>query len=250
MSNSEDSPTPEEDDDISDSDPMNPEAWYREPDICGSCIAWRPRDPEPEEDIATGVCRLRAELRRVPASLKKCDLYKPRGQFVYKPGREPKKKRKKAATLRVLRRSEDGELVADRTVALSRPIVNRERPPVPRTVEVGTDDQRLLKRAFQLALAEDFPDAGREIHARFEGGKVKIKGKDGKVTKEVSTERFFELLERFRVSMEQLEDKVVSTEPLLTQFAELRKQMLGIQGSLTTFNFLYSDRTDYFSGKG
>lgn len=241
--------SPDEADDDRDSDPMNPEAWYGEPDICGSCIAWRPRDPQPGEDVATGLCRLRAELPRVPASLKKCDLYKPRGQYQYKPSRERKRTRKKASTLRVLRRTEDGEMVADRTVSVTR-VAPRERPPVPRNVDVGTDDARALRQALRIAITHDFPDAGRELTARFERGQVKIVTKDGRVERQVSTERFFELIERFRVSLEQLEDKMVSTEPLLDQFAELRKQMLGIQGTFTTFNFLYSSRSDYFSGKG
>src|SRR5690242_13665647 len=96
-------------------DPMNPAAWYQEPNICGSCIAWRPEEPRPGEDVAAGECKLRPELGRVPATLKKCNIYKPRGQFRYDPSSSSAPSRRKTAkTLKVLRRSAEGELVSAR----------------------------------------------------------------------------------------------------------------------------------------
>ena len=86
-------------------DDLDPQRWFGEPDVCGSCIAWRSGEPEPEDEVATGVCRLRPELPRVPATLRRCDLYKPRGQFVYQPTVEPGGRRKRRADARVLRRS-------------------------------------------------------------------------------------------------------------------------------------------------
>ena len=52
----------------------------------------------------------RPELGRVPASLKLCNLYKPRGQFVYQPGKDPTPKRKRASPAKILKRTESGEM--------------------------------------------------------------------------------------------------------------------------------------------
>lgn len=239
-------------DDDRDNDPMNPEAWYAEPNVCGSCIAWRPGEPRPGEDVAAGTCRLRAELNRVPATLRKCDLYKPRGQFVYQAPKSPKspKRRKRASTVRVLKRSEAGELVpaAPPPRASRSSEVVRDRPPVPRSVEVGTDDASLLRAALEDAVKADFPVSGRDMMGRFEGGRVKVTAPDGAEVK-LSAERFFELLERFRVSLEGLEDALARSDPLLPQLPELQKTLKQVQGTFTSFNFLYADRSDYFSGK-
>ena len=232
-----------------DRDPMRPDTWYGEAGVCGSCIAWRPEDPRVGETVASGSCRLRKELPRVPATLRKCSLYKPRGQFVYRPTpAAPEPKRRKAAPVTVLRRDESGEMVT----ASPPPVVRgepRERPPVPREVDVGTDERSVLVAAVRSAVLQDVPDTGRELHGRFEGGKTRVYATDGRMTKEVTNERFFQLLERMRASLEQLEDQLVSKDALLDLYPEAHKQLLAVQGSFTTFNILYDSRDDYFSGK-
>lgn len=232
-------------------DPMRPERWFAEPNVCGSCIAWTSREPAADDDVAVGNCRLRRELPRVPATMRKCDLYKPRGKFVYKAAKaEPeRKRRKKSAPVRVMRRDEvSGEMVTTQAPAPIRSSEPRERPPVPRTVDLGTDDQFLLRTVMKEVLQGQYPDGGRPLHARFEGGMVRIVAPDGGV-KKIPVERFFRLLENFRSSLEMLEDELVSKDELLDQFVELQKVVRAIRGSLTSFNFLYDDRRDYFSGK-
>lgn len=231
-------------------DPMRPESWFGVPDVCGSCIAWRCEDPKEGEEVASGSCRLRRELPRVPAKLRKCDLYKPRGKFVYQPGRSaPEKKRKKASAVRVMRRDEaSGEMVTTQAPAPSR-LEPRERPPVPREVEVGTDDRGELRATLKDIFHSQIPDAGRELLPRFERGTVTVVGKEGQ-TREVSAEDLFRMIEGFRTAVEALEDQVVSKDALLDQFTELNKQLRSIYGTFTTFNFLYADRAHYFSSKG
>ncbi len=232
-------------------DPMRPERWFGEPNVCGSCIAWTSREPAADDDVAVGNCRLRRELPRVPATMRKCDLYKGRGKFVYKASKpEPeRKRRKKSAPVRIMRRDEaSGEMVTTQAPAPIRRSEPRERPPTPRTVDVGTEDRALLRGIMKEILQAQFPDGGRPLHARFEGGTVRIVAPDGGV-KKIPVERFFQLLENFRSSLEVLEDQLVGKDELLDQFADLQKAVRGIRGTLTSFNFLYDDRRDYFSGK-
>jgi hypothetical protein len=66
----------------------------------------------------------------------------------------------------------------------------------------------------------------------------------------VPAERFFAWLDRLRASLDQLEEAVVERADGIGESAdELRGQVLRMQGSLTTFNLLFADREDYFSGK-
>lgn len=232
-----------------DRDPMRADSWYAEPNVCGSCIAWRPEDPREGETVAAGSCRLRGDLGRVPATLGKCSMYKPRGKFVYQPSRERSAptRRKRATTVRVMKRDASGELVADVSAPVRRS-APRARPPVPREVELGTDDRTGLRSVLREIYAEDYTLGGRDMHGRFEAGKTAIVSADGQ-RYEVDNARFFEMLERFRSRLEALEDALVSKDALLDQFADLNKATKQIQGTFTTFNFLYADRSDYFSGK-
>ncbi len=236
-----------------DKDPMDPESWFDAPGVCGSCIAWKSDDPRPGEEVAAGSCRLRAELPRVPATLRKCDLYKPRGQFTYQPTTSAgSRRRKRAGAARVMKRSEEGQLVQVRAPAAPResgaPKMPVERPPVPREVDVGTDDAAELRRVLVSLLRNEMSSSDREMAGRFEGGKTEVT--DGqRTTKRIDNERFFAMLESMRTTMEELEDAIVRSDPLLPLVPELTGYLRRIQGSFTTFNILYAKRSDYFSGK-
>lgn len=266
-------------------DPMNPAAWYAEPDVCGSCIAWSPRDPRPGEDVASGICKLRAELARVPATLKKCAIYKPRGTFRYDPSRSAAPtKRKRASTLRVLRRSADGELVpAKAPPRTSAPAILRrekdvevefepervvpglddvdaggergprpERPvvAVPKEIDVGGDEGAAAVRASIADLVrKEHGKTTREIHSKYRTGGRIIARTQGAADREMTAERFFSMLDRYRSALDAMEAIVEKTAALGEDKEELVAQIKRMQGSFTTFNLLFADRNDYFSGK-
>lgn len=235
-------------------DPLDPEAWHGEPDVCGSCIAWKPDDPRPGEAVAAGTCRLRAELHRVPATLRKCDLYKGRGKFVYQPAPSAgSRRRKRTAAAKVLKRSDEGKLVEIRSAPPPRsspgPKMPIQRPSAPREIDVGTDELHEVKRAFVEVLRTELRGSDRELAGRYEGGKVQVVT-EGRKTRTLSAERFFAKLETMRTALDELEDAVVRSDALLPLVPEVRAQVLRIQGSFTTFNILYARREDYFSGKG
>jgi hypothetical protein len=123
---SSDGPEFEEDDE---SDPMDPASWFEEPDVCGSCIAWKPDNPRPGETVAAGSCRLRPELRRVPATMKLCSIYKPRGKFTYEPGRASPKQRRRSRVLNVVQYGKDGQPIEVKAPP------REPRPPVVRRAE-------------------------------------------------------------------------------------------------------------------
>lgn len=258
---------------------MNPEAWFSEPGVCGSCVAWRPVDPGPEDTVAIGLCRLRPELRRVPGSLAKCPKYQQRGSFSYRPSlTAPAGGRKKAAKPVVKRVNEDGELVdvtprsssasprrepASRAVergpaaeiGLGPPPVARYRPfpledpPPPSKVDVGIESAPIVKSALSDLIREELPGRPRDMASKYRhGGKVTAIAEDG-FTRSVPAYQFFAWLERVARCLDALEGAVESRPALAEEAEELGAQVRRMRGSLTTFNLLFADREDYFTGK-
>jgi hypothetical protein len=248
-------------------DPLKPESWHAVPNVCGSCIAWRPDASHKDDELATGVCKLRPEIGRVPADLRKCSQYLPRGQFVYQPGKAPgSPKRRAAKTVSVLRQSPDGALVrstvrADALPASMRPREDDEeaevqsapravRPPAPSTIDLGTLSSTEVARYALIELVrQEHGRSRRELHPRFKGGKVVADSGAG-LTRTVPAERFFSMLDRLRSSLDALDQALGAQAGTLgAEAAELRGQVARMHGSMTTFNVLFSDREDYFSSK-
>lgn len=227
-------------------DPMAPEAWYGEPNVCGSCIAWRPEEAQEGDEVATGVCRLRPELGRVPASLKLCTLYKARGQFVYTPKRDAGgTRRKRASAVRVLKRTESGEMVKAPAAA-----VRREPPPEevyvpPREIDLGDDASLPAVRAtFRDLIREELGVTRREMAKKYKGGTVKVAVAEGPYH-EVPVDVLFALVDRFKSSLDALESKLRLHDELKSEVANVKRA----RGTFTTFNVLWADREDYFTGK-
>lgn len=249
-------------------DPLKPENWHGVRDLCGSCIAWRPDAARDTDEIATGVCKLRPEIGRVPADLKKCNKYLPRGQFVYQPGKVPgSPKRRAAKTVSVLRQGADGELVrstvrADALPASMRPAVvevdaaemqsapRDVRPPAPKDIDLGQVSSSEVARYAMIELVrQEHGRPRRELHPRFKGGKIAVIGEAG-ARRVVPAERFFSMLDRLRSSLDALDGALERRAAVLAEdAADLRAQVGRMHGSMTTFNVLISDRADYFSSK-
>lgn len=238
---------------VSERDPMDPSSWREVKDVCGGCIAWRGTPPVDGDEVATGVCRLRSELGRVPASLAKCDLYKRRGEYVYQAAPEPRRKRARASAPRVLRRSSDGEMVVDKSVKAPRaprepraPRAPRVRPAPPREVDAGTDELSVVRSLIREVLVEKAPAAKAELHQRFEGGTVSIKAEG--FARDFPMEEFFQKLDRFRGALDALE-KQIERPDLRPMRNDLMKYLRGGRGSFTTFNVLYQNKKDHFKGQ-
>jgi hypothetical protein len=256
-------------------DPMLPESWRGVPNVCGSCIAFRSGENTDGDEVAHGRCQLRRELGRIPADLKKCGEYRARGVFTYQPGAAPRSpKRRVAKTVQLLVKSGDGQLVektisraraesvgfvdppeprddADARGAESRPVgwTPPARAAAPKTLDLGElRSAEVARYALVELVRHELGRSRRELHPRFKGGKVFAEHGDAR--RVVPAERFFAWLDRLRASLDQLEEAVVERAEAIGEPAdELRSQVLRMQGSLTTFNLLFADREDYFSGK-
>lgn len=266
-------------------DPKNPEAWFGEPNVCGSCVAWKPEGTTENDDVAIGLCRLRPEMRRVPASLGKCPKYNQRGGFKYQPRSvpEPTGRRRRAAAAVVKRRNEAGELVdvtpAPRPRAARVPRAKlpgraaleearsngaaldyvppppaRYRPFPPRegrpaSVEIEGATSPLVHAAVAEVFQELLPGRRRDMHSKFrQGGRVTVTDAEGQA-RTLPAHRFFSYVERLAKTIDVLEEALDTNEKLVDDADELLSQVRRIRGSFTTFNLLFADREDYFSGK-
>lgn len=267
--------------------PKNPEAWFDQPGVCGSCVAWRPTEGRSDDLVAIGLCRLRPELRRVPASLAKCPKYSQRGGFTYEPGRVAKPSRKRSAPATVKRRNEAGELVdvsprpkpsgtgAKRPsrqkmptkvalenakagsgelpdyVALAEPTY-RPFPvaaDIPTEIDLGSLNGPLADGALRDLFDEEVPGRRRDMHSKFRrGGTVRAVDGSG-VARTVPAHRFFGWLARLAKTLDALEEAVDTHPQFGSEVEELIGQIRRMRGSLTTFNVMFDDRADYFSGK-
>lgn len=266
-------------------DPMNPEAWFGEPGVCGSCLAWRPGELVEGDEVAVGKCLLRPELRRVPASLRKCAKYQQRGGFQYS-GRaerapEQGKRRKAAAPAVVKVRNADGELVdvtpaakpervarvrkprasTGSTSAPAEPSVPYVRPPdpvyrpfpvaeeVPDEVDLGGQTTApLVEAALAELIAEEVRGRRRDLHSKFRhGGRVTAFDGDGQ-KRTVPAHQFFSRIEKLAKVLDSLEE-AIDTHPKLEADDEMVGLVRKMRGSFTTFNVMFADREDYFTGK-
>jgi hypothetical protein len=71
---------------------------------------------------------------------------------------------------------------------------------------------------------------------------------DGKRV-EISAERFFSFIDRYRSALDACEQAISASPGLGQDKEEIIGMLRRMQGSFTTFNILFADRGDYFSGK-
>lgn len=223
------------------SEALDPAYWREQPGVCGGCIAWRLVDPSPEATALEGECRLRPELTRVPPHLSACPLFKGRGVYAYapEPRRSSPKRRHGTPPARVLRRDSQGSLTET-------PGIPSEAP-VPREIDLGEVTAPQLQQLLRQVFAAD-RGVPRPMHPRFAEGETEVIDAQGQ-KRCVTNRDFFERLDHLKTELERLEDVVSGQDALLPQYAELVGLLRKAQGSLTTFNFLFEDRDDYFSGK-
>ena len=211
------------------------------------------------EEVATGICKLRPELPRVPATMAKCAIYKQRGAFRYDPGRPSSPRRRRNKVLKVVRVERDGTEVSvtpPRRVAAPRTPVEREPPPPrprpPETIDLGDDASRpLVRQALVEMLRHEHGRSRRELHTKYaRGGVVKIVDAEGG-SRSVPAERFFAMLDRLQSSLAALEGALdARSEGLGTKVsADLVAQLGRMRGTLTTFNVMFQHKEDHFRSK-
>jgi hypothetical protein len=208
---------------------------------CGDCKAFY-MEARDENGMVRGLCRLRGELREIPAHMDYCHLFRVRdarsGQV-----REVdlKVKTPKHGSGRGRGESPDS---------------GPPRPTLGAPVEGDTEGEILvdrdgLKQVLRELLEEETLYGYPEMGSRWQGGTLVLNpGAEETQSKELPLDTFFHKIIMVRDRLRVLEAKINSNDKLGDgDKVELQSYISKCYGTLTTFNVLFRDKADQFTSK-
>lgn len=121
---------------------------------------------------------------------------------------------------------------------------------LPTEIDIDMDIEE-FRGVLRQVLAEELGVSRTELGGRWQGGELVLKpGKDGTQEKRVPLEAFFHKIVMVRDKLRLLEAKVNAHPGLSDEDkVQLQQYVTGCYGSLTTFNVLFADKDDQFSGQ-
>jgi hypothetical protein len=125
-----------------------------------------------------------------------------------------------------------------------------QRPRIPS--EIGIDmDQAEFKQVLREVLLEELGVRDVSLGDRWRGGEVELKpGREGVQSKSVPMDVFFKKIVLVREKLRVLEQKINSSNNLADdEKVQMQQYVTACYGSLTTFNVLFADKDDQFSGQ-
>ncbi len=113
-------------------------------------------------------------------------------------------------------------------------------------------DREALKRIVREVLEEEAGVGFTDIAERFEGGTLVLKPRDTSLqSKEIPIDTFFHKVVMVRDKLRVLEQKINASKDLDDAAkVDLQQYITRVYGSLTSFNVLFSDDEERFSGAG
>lgn len=124
-------------------------------------------------------------------------------------------------------------------------------PPLPQEIDIDMDIDE-FRRVLREVIANELGVSRPAMGARWQGGELVLKpGREGTQEKRVPIESFFSKVVMVRDKLRLLEAKVNAHPGLSPEDkVQLQAYVTGCYGSLTTFNVLFSEKGDQFSGAG
>jgi len=118
-------------------------------------------------------------------------------------------------------------------------------------MEMSSQDWREMKAALRDVLEEELGFGRYNMTRKWEGGKIILKPADDSMqSKEIPMEIFFKKITSVREKLRVLEQKLNNNNSLShEEKAEYQTLITRAYGSLTTFNLLFRDEKDRFSGQ-
>lgn len=107
-----------------------------------------------------------------------------------------------------------------------------------------------FRRVLREVISDELGISRPPLGARWQGGEIILKpGKEGTQEKRVPIEGFFHKIVMIRDKLRVLEAKLNAHDGLSDEDkVQLQAYITGCYGSLTTFNILFADKDDQFSG--
>lgn len=197
---------------------------------CGTCAfyqAYRTRD----DGVQEGECRLGCWMPPLRDD-STCPHHKARGM-----GWDAALARKKAAgTPKRLRDDDGGDAPAKR--------------PLPQEIDIDMDQDE-FRQVLREVLREELGVGDPAMGERWRGGEMVLKpGKDGTQPKSLPIDAFFHKIVMVRDKLRVLEQKLNSSKGLADDEKVVMQQYItACYGSLTTFNVLFRDKEEQFTGQ-
>ena len=118
-------------------------------------------------------------------------------------------------------------------------------------MELSFESWQEMKAALREVLEEEMGAGRCNIARKWEGGKLILKPCDEAMqSKEIPMEVFFKKITSVREKLRVLEQKINNHDRLSYEDkVEFQTQITRAYGSLTTFNLLFRDEKDRFSGQ-
>jgi hypothetical protein len=204
---------------------------------CGSCGAFTRVRTDPVRG-KIGECALQVFPPPVTAT-STCSRYRPRGAPPPPPpARVAGQPRSRAAT------------TERRPAAPSQlPLRSRAEASLPQEIDIDMDIGE-FRRVLREVLSEELGVGTSELGARWEGGEMILKpGKAGTADKHIPLDAFFHKIVMLRDKLRVLEQKLNGHSGLSdADKVQLQQYITACYGTLTTFNVLFSDRSEWFVG--
>ncbi len=193
---------------------------------CATCAWFHSARLDPAKGITVGDCSS-GQYPPVRPETSTCADYVARGELTAK-ARAP-----------AARRATGSEKTAPEAPA---------RPPIEIEVDM---DEATFRKVLREVIQEELALGECRIADRYRGGEIILRaGRQGLQDKKVSIESFFHKIVMVRDKLRVLEQKVNSSKLTDDEKVTLQQYITGCYGSLTTFNVLFRDDEDRFSGAG
>jgi hypothetical protein len=216
-----------------------------EEDVCGNCKLWRPHSVDHRGWV--GPCRLQPERGLFPPTAPICDKYAPKGVAAAMPTvDEPRERRARNVAPTIVRRTDSGE---------TRHIGPAPTPP-PKSLRGGEQvdlggDLNMTRDELMQIFIEASGQALVPLAQKWEGGMIQLlPGKADLQGKELPIDDLFHKVVMVRDRLRVLEQKL-NAHPKLSdaEKVEMQQYITRCYGSLTTFNVLFRDKGDQFTGQ-
>lgn len=208
---------------------------------CETCAAFH-RVRELPDGKKVGHCAIEALPAPVPATAT-CSRYRTVG------GPLPPPPRRVAGEPRARSQNTPSVRAVDRGGAS--PVSSFVAPTLPEEIDLDMDTDE-FRRVLRQVLAEELSISPVELGGRWQGGEIVLRpGKEGTAEKRIPLETFFHKIVMVRDKLRVLEAKLNASDKLTDEDkVQLQQYVTGCYGSLTTFNVLFADKNDSFSGQG
>lgn len=211
--------------------------------ICGTCVVYKPITTA--RGLLSGGCRMRPDRGTFGCNAPICDAYIPRSGA-------PNKRGETASARERLVALSGGTQKPQRTRTTTPASTRPERVRIPDgpvgELEMTREE---LKALIREAMDEERGGAEVELAPKWEGGTLVVKPANETLQpKEVPVDALFHKVVMVRDRLRVLEAKL-NAHPKLSdaEKVELQGYVTKCYGSLTTFNVLFRDKDDQFSGE-